>query len=126
MKSVPPVIAVVGPCAAGKTTLAETLTSWGYQVRQVAQEHSYVPDMWQVIAKPDFLIYLDVSYQISISRSKNAWKESIFNRQIERLAHAKKHADLYLHTDSLTIEEIRQRVREALQPRFRLPEKNLS
>ena len=56
------IIGVVGPCAAGKTTLVAALREMGYNVRHIAQEHSYVPYMWQRLAKPDLLIYLDVSY----------------------------------------------------------------
>jgi len=54
-------LAVVGPCAAGKSTLIEGLRQHGYQARHVAQEHSYVPEMWKLLTSPDYLIYLDVS-----------------------------------------------------------------
>ena len=33
-------IAIVGPCGAGKSTLAEVLIGHGYPARQIAQEHS--------------------------------------------------------------------------------------
>jgi dephospho-CoA kinase len=36
-------IGVVGPCAAGKTTLVAALKNRGYEVHHIAQEHSYVP-----------------------------------------------------------------------------------
>jgi deoxyadenosine/deoxycytidine kinase len=57
-----PRIALVGPCSSGKSTLGSVLKQMGYEVRQVAQEHSYVPNMWQRISQPDILIYLDVDY----------------------------------------------------------------
>ncbi len=116
-----PLIAIVGPCAAGKTTLAAFLEKCGFQVRQIAQEHSYVPDMWRLITNPDFLIFLDVSYQVSIHRTGNTWKETIFHKQTQRLLHAKEHADLYLHTDSMTPHEVQEQVIKVLQPLYPLP-----
>ena len=37
---------IVGPDAAGKSTLVARLTALGYNARCCAQDHSYVPDMW--------------------------------------------------------------------------------
>lgn len=100
------VIGVVGPCAAGKSTLVAALRSRGYQVRHIAQEHSYVPDMWKQIARPSFLIYLDVSFEISRQRTGSSWDQKIYDNQVQRLAHARKHADFYLHTDGLTTDQV--------------------
>ena len=47
-----PLIAIVGVCASGKSTLAKALRERGYNARQVLQEHSYVPYMWQRITRP--------------------------------------------------------------------------
>jgi thymidylate kinase len=99
MNSTEPVLGVVGPCAAGKSTLVSQLRSLGYHVKHIAQEHSYVEDMWVQIAKPDFLIYLDVSYTISCERNRSSWSRKIYNNQVQRLSHARKNADLYIHTD---------------------------
>ena len=99
-------IGLVGPCAAGKTTLAALLAQRGYQVKHIAQEHSYVPYMWQRISRPDVLIYLDVSYEMTIVRRKLNWSFEEYEVQLRRLAHARQHADLYLHTDPLTPEQI--------------------
>ena len=101
-----PVIGVVGPCAAGKTTLVSDLRSAGYVVRHIAQEHSYVPDMWKKMSDPDYLVYLDVSYEVSTARSGTSWTRSIFNKQITRLIHARNNADLYIQTDKLTPKEV--------------------
>jgi ribose 1,5-bisphosphokinase PhnN len=37
-----PLISVVGPCGAGKTTLVSGLRARGINSRQTSQEHSYV------------------------------------------------------------------------------------
>ena len=47
------VLGVVGPCASGKSTLVSALKAMDYQTRHIAQEHSYVNDMWRQIGKPD-------------------------------------------------------------------------
>ncbi len=99
MKSDKPVLGVVGPCAAGKSTLVEQLRTRGFQVKHIAQEHSYVKDMWALIAKPDLLIYLDVSYEISCDRNQTTWPRIIYDNQVERLEHARKNADIYIDTN---------------------------
>lgn len=101
-----PVIGVVGPCAAGKSTLVGQLRSRGLQVRHIAQEHSYVPDMWRQIANPDVLIYLDVSFEVSRQRTGSSWSRDIYGNQVERLAHARQHADLFIETDERTPEQV--------------------
>ena len=80
-----PVIGVVGPCAAGKSTLVAELRSRGFQVRHIAQEHSHVQDMWKRISNPDFLIYLDVSYEISTARTDSSWTQVIFENALMAL-----------------------------------------
>jgi len=92
------VIAVVGVCGAGKTTLIAGLKEHGIEVRHVAQEHSYVEDMWQRLVKPDLLIYLDTSYEDTINRRKLNWTMEEYLEQLNRLRHARKHCDLYLST----------------------------
>jgi thymidylate kinase len=107
-------IAIVGPCGSGKTTLADALKERGYDARQIAQEHSYVASMWQVITAPDILIYLDVSYQPGTRRKQLNWTAGEFNEQIRRLKHARQHCDIYVHTDLLTTDEVLSRVLEHL------------
>jgi deoxyadenosine/deoxycytidine kinase len=114
MKHSHPVIAVVGPCAAGKSTLISGLSFHGYKARHVAQEHSFVPDMWEKIVDPDILIYLDVSYQVSNQRTGTKLKFSIFQKQRERLRHAKKHADVIINTDYLQPEQVLKKVLDLL------------
>jgi len=104
------VIGVVGPCGAGKSTLTEGLKRHGYRARAIVQEHSYVPSMWQRITHPDILIFLDASYQVTCQRRKLDWTEAEYAEQQRRLSHARQHADFYLDTDELNIEEVRQQV----------------
>jgi cytidylate kinase len=102
----PLTIGVVGPCAAGKTTLIQQLRALGYQAKHIAQEHSYVPRMWQRLANPDVLVYLDVSYPLTIQRRHLDWTVSEYSEEIHRLRHAREHAHLYIDTDTLTPEEV--------------------
>ncbi len=95
-------IGVVGPCAAGKTTLVSGLRKQGYEARHIAQEHSYVADMWQRLTNPDILVYLHVSYPLTIVRRKMDWTESEYNEQVFRLRHARQFADIYVETDDLS------------------------
>lgn len=99
-------IGVVGPCAAGKSTLVSGLRLRGYHAKHIAQEHSYAPAMWQKVTKPDLLIYLDVSYPITIQRRKLDWTLREYETQLARLNHARQYADLYIYTDDLTIQQI--------------------
>ena len=103
-------IAVIGPCLSGKSELVADLRARGYNARHVAQEHSYVQDMWQRIAQPDVLVVLDVSYEVACQRKKISWGPERLERQRARLAHARQHCDLYINTDNLTIDEVRARV----------------
>ena len=70
-----PLIGIVGPCGSGKSTLFDGLEKHGYTCRHIAQEHSFVQDMWQVIAKPELLIYLNASFSVSTARAKLDWQE---------------------------------------------------
>jgi len=101
-----PLIGVVGPCGAGKSTLILALEARGYSCRHIAQEHSYVKDMWQRISHPDVLIFLQASYPISTARRKLNWLENDHAEQQRRLAHAHAHADLIVDTDPLTAEQV--------------------
>lgn len=108
-------IGVVGPCASGKSTLIRRLEALGYRARHIAQEHSDVPDMWQRLSRPDFLVFLDVSFPIATARRNLWWREEEYQEQQRRLAHARAHADVVIVTDDLTPEEVLARVLEALE-----------
>ena len=108
------VIGIVGPCSAGKSTLARGLTELGYAAKTIGQEHSYVPHMWQVIGKPDYLVFLDVSYEVAQSRRWLTWQPGDLEEQQRRLVHARAHCQVYVDTDRLSVEAVRQRVLAAL------------
>ena len=97
-----PLVGVVGPCGSGKSTLIAQLEPRGYACRHIAQEHSYVKDMWRRISHPDLLIFLDASFPVSTTRRQLKWLESDHAEQQRRLSHARQHADLIVDTDSLT------------------------
>jgi deoxyadenosine/deoxycytidine kinase len=101
-----PIVGIVGPCGSGKTTLKRSLEQHQIQVRHIAQEHSYVPDMWQRISHPNLLIYLDVSYENATKRRKLNWSLTEYQEQLHRLRHARAHADLLLETDEMTPDEV--------------------
>lgn len=102
-----PLIAIVGVCAAGKSTLAAGLRSQGYNARGVLQEHSYVPTMWQKITRPDILVYLDASLD-NIRRRRNdpGFPADLYGQELIRLSHARAHCHLYINTDHLTPAEV--------------------
>ena len=101
---------MVGPCAAGKSTLIASLTRLGYRTRHIAQEHSYVKDMWQRLTNPDILVFLDANYENTCQRRKLDWTEADWQEQQNRLSHARAHADLYLDTNALSRDEVLEKV----------------
>lgn len=104
-------VAVVGPCGSGKSTLAETLRAAGYEVRHVAQEHSYVPDMWLRMSRPDVLVYLDLTYDALLARRpRDTGGPQWLAVQQERLAHARQYCDLYVDTTDMTPAEVASQV----------------
>jgi hypothetical protein len=111
----PPLVGIVGPCCAGKTTLFQALNALGYAARVVAQEHSFVPYMWQVITRPRWLIYLDVSYPVAQQRRWMDWTPADLDEQHRRLRHAREHCHLYLPTDALTPAQVLEATLEFLK-----------
>ena len=103
-----PLIGVVGVCSSGKSTLIAALESYGLRIRHIAQEHSYVKDMWQRLRNPDILIYLHVSYEIAQERRNLSWTEDEYETQRHRLRHAREHADIRLDTDNKSPAQVTQ------------------
>ena len=112
-----PLIGIVGPCGAGKSTLITGLEKHGYVCRHIAQEHSYVQAMWQIITRPQLLIYLHASFPISTARRQLNWREKDHTEQLRRLAHAREHANLLIETDDLTPDEVLQKALDFLTSR---------
>ena len=100
-------VAVVGPCASGKSTLTAALRAAGYEARMPAQEHSYVADMWRRLVDPDVLIYLDITYEALLARRPHFGEVEYLAREKARLRHARAHADLVVDTSQLTADEVR-------------------
>ena len=113
-----PLIGVVGPCGSGKSTLTDGLARLGYRTRHIVQEHSYVKDMWQRLTNPDILVFLDASWSITNQRLNLNWTEAEWQEQQFRLRHAREHADLYLDTDTLSIEAVLARVASFVKSKF--------
>ena len=110
-------VAIVGPCASGKSSLARGLQEHGIRARQVVQEHSYVPEMWRVIAKPDFLIYLEASFQTCSQRKHLNWQQRDYHEQLGRLAHARESCDILVQTDDLSEAAVLEEVLSDLRAR---------
>jgi len=108
------IVGIVGPCASGKSTLISGLRVDSVQFRHIAQEHSYVPDMWQRLTHPHALIFLDASFSLTCQRGQLNWTEAEYAEQHRRLSHARAHADCYILTDDLSPKEVQNRVMDFL------------
>jgi len=110
-------IGIVGPCGSGKSTLLKSLTEQqiNAELHHIAQEHSYVKDMWQKLVNPDFLIYLDVSYEIASKRRNLNWTIQEYQQQCNRLEHARDHADILINTDEISAEIVSKKVMDFLK-----------
>jgi len=103
-------IVVVGPCAAGKSTLVQALCERGYQAREVQQEHSGVPYLWQYFQPPAVLIYLDARLATIAQRRPIDFSDDYLDELRYRLRHARQNCDLYVQTDDLTPAEVLEKV----------------
>lgn len=101
-----PLIGVVGPCGAGKSTLIAGLEQHGYRCRHIAQEHSFAKQMWKIISKPDILIFLECSYENSTQRRKLNWQPADHEEQLRRLSHARENASLVIDTNTLNVDGV--------------------
>lgn len=105
-------IGIVGPCGSGKSTLSAILQRHGYSCRHIAQEHSYVKDMWKRITNPDILIFLQASYEVCTRRRHLNWSEAEYLEQQNRLSNALQCANLVIDTDDLHPDTIAEHVLE--------------
>ncbi|GBD18809.1 Shikimate kinase [bacterium HR27] len=109
-------IVLVGPCGAGKSTIARELSCRGLDVVVVGQEHSIIRDLWRR-PNPDLVVFLDASLETVRARRGPDWPEWLYRTEQERLATARAHADLVLETGKLTIEEVVERILATLAQR---------
>lgn len=101
-----PVIAIVGVCAAGKSTLARGLRELGYEAYSVPQEHSVVRRLYRK-KNPDLLIVLDARWETTRQRRPDiGYGPERLEEQRERLKYARAECDLYLPTDGLSVAEV--------------------
>ena len=113
-------IVIVGPCAAGKSTLRDRLLTRGFtQVRVVAQEHSGVRDLWKMRGYPEVLIFLDVEAAAANARQgRSDWTPAAHAEQLNRLQQAHAACDLYLPTDELSPDEVADWVEQHIFAKF--------
>ena len=102
-------IAVVGVCASGKTTLVKGLKDAGYDAYNVAQEHSGIHNFWNK-HHPDILVMIDATLPAIKKRRLVYWDQERLDVQHKRLADAKAHANLFIHTDAYNADEVREQV----------------
>lgn len=101
-----PRIAILGHCAAGKSTVVDQLVKRGLDAFSVAQEHSIVHDLW-AHQQPDIVVVLEVSLEELRARKANpGWPEWIYTIQDQRLEHARDHADLVIDTDRQPVDAV--------------------
>jgi len=114
-------LVVVGPCAAGKTTLVQGLIAQGYSgARLVVQEHSGVRNLWARRGRPDALIYLDAQVATMNRRQgRTDWTDEARAEQLLRLESARRECDVYLPTDDLTIVQVLEAVVRFLEGHFK-------
>ncbi|MCS7051561.1 MAG: AAA family ATPase [Thermomicrobium sp.] len=111
-------VVLVGPCGAGKSTIAAALARRGIEAIVVGQEHSIVRDLWRRPG-PDLLVFLDASLETVRARRGQDWPEWLYRTEQERLAEARAHADLIVDTSCVSVEEVVERIVARLAERTR-------
>ena len=107
-------LVVAGVCVAGKTTLVKSLRDLGIEAYNVAQQHSAIKKLWNR-RQPDILVVLDAQLATIRRRRIVPWGDDRLAVQRERLCDAFKHADVYIHTDDLSKDDIVQKVLEHIR-----------
>lgn len=108
-----PRIVVVGPCASGKSTLAERLLALGHDVRVSGQEHSSIHNLWQKLDH-DVLVALVIDLETLRARRSASWPQAIYDLQQERLRGAYDAADVVIDTASTPPDQVVAQVLAAI------------
>ena len=113
-----PLVKVAGTSAAGKSSLVRGLRARGMNARSAGQEHSRVPDMWQRLNPPQFLIFLEANLEAQRTRRLDVtWTQERLQMERERLSHARAHADLHIETSECPKHEVLNRALHFLRKR---------
>lgn len=114
-----PLVVVVGPCAAGKSTLAAGLRRLGFRAMVSGQEHSDIPTLWQR-ADPDVVVALDVDLAtIRRRRDDEGWPAWLYALQRERLLQAERAAAIQIDTTTNDADGVLAAVAAFLEERGR-------
>lgn len=97
-------LVLVGVCAAGKSTVSGLLAERGIEAKPVAQEHSRVQDLYRRTGTT--VVVLCATWETVHRRRQLAWDPGFYWTEWQRLAAARREAQLVVHTDWLTAEEV--------------------
>jgi hypothetical protein len=75
--------------------------------------------MWQIISRPDLLIFLGASFPVSTARRRLDWQEKDYQEQLRRLSHAREHAHLVIDTDNLNPDQVLRKALDFLEGIYR-------
>ena len=107
-------IAIVGPCASGKSTLAANLRTMGIDARVSGQEHSEIASLWKRIGA-DVVVALHLDLETLRDRRGETWPRALFELQLKRLRDAYAAADIHLDTSELSETDALDRVLKVLE-----------
>ncbi len=107
-------IAVVGPCASGKSTIVAALREQGHDAYAVSQEHSIVQALWKHL-EPEFLVLLETDYEDVRQRRGGSWPRWLYEVQLERLNDARHHADVVVDTGRTSLEDCVSLIRATVE-----------
>lgn len=109
-------IVIVGPCASGKSTLAEGLRRLGFEAIVSGQEHSDIPTLWRH-TNPDVVVSLGLDLAtLRQRRGEATWPGWLFDLQQRRLRTARDAATIRIDTTRLDPAGVLAAVTACLRP----------